>query len=355
MRRLVFIVIACALLFSNSADSSRPKPVVAFGFLANETAGGAYSFIETIFPNAFARAIADRYDVEVMPPADTDTVLKKNKDSLKKSYAYYELPELVDKLKAQVFINGSYEVRDGKTFRISVNVFTKGSNEVFTFTNIGKMESDVRRLVERVGVIIMDFFEKDHYKLIDIPPASRIGILTNLDNIELNCLYAAFLDRNYPVIAIQGNHLKLYLGNESIETFKYLRTGRSSFTSITDWRKVKMHTGSWANERHGHGIELVKKMYRIYDLGFTEMKDSALSRLRAAFSDKIDYLMIIGFNDRRTSAWMRCIDLKDKDLVWIQDDYRPDAGDSLISLSQKIVESLAKPAANLFTIGDKVK
>ncbi len=353
MKRLVLFVIACALLFSDSADSSRPKPIVAFGFLANETAGGAYSFIETIFPNAFARAIADRYDVEVMPISDTDSVLKKNKDSLKKSYAYYELPELVDKLKAQLFINGSYEVRDGKTFRISVNVFTKGSNEVFTFTNIGKMESDVRRLVERVGVIIMDFFEKDHYKLRDIPPSSRIGILTNLDNIELNCLYAAFLDKNYQVIAIQGNHLKSYLGNESIEKFKYLRTGRSSFASITDWRKITIHTGSWANMKHRRGIELVKKMYRIYDLGYAEMKDSALSRFRAAFSDKLDYLMIIGFNDRRTSAWMRCIDLREKDLVWIQDDYRSNAGDPLISLSRKIVESLAQPSANPFVIGGK--
>lgn len=349
MRRFVLFVVASALIIADSAESSRPKPVVAFGFLANETPGGAYSFIETIFPNAFARAIADRYDVEVMPPADTDGLLKKNKDFLKTSYAYYELPELVDKLKAQVFINGSYEVRDGKTFRISINVFTKGSNEVFTFTNIGKMESDVRRLVDRVGVIIMDFFEKDHYKLSDIRPPSRIGILTNLENIELNCLYAAFLDRNYPVIALQGNHLKTYLGNESIEKFKYIRTGRSSFTSITDWRKINMHTGSWANERHRHGIELVKKIYRIYDLGYAEVKDGALARLRAAFSDKLDYLMIIGFNDRRTSAWMRCIDLRDKDLVWIKDDYRPEAGDSLVSLSKKIVESLTQAAANPFS------
>lgn len=349
MRRLFLIVVASVTLISGSANSSRPKPVVAFGFLANETVGGAYSFIETIFPNAFARAIADRYDVDVIQPADVDNILKKNRDLLKKSYAYYEFPELVDKLNAQVFINGSYEVRDGKTFRISINVFTKGSNEVFTFTNIGKMESDVRRLVDRVGVIIMDFFEKDHYKLSDIRPLSRIGILTNLDNIELNCLYAAFLDKDYSVIAVQGNHLKAYLGGEAIEKFKYIRTGRSSFTSITDWRKINLYTGSWANPRHARGIELVKRIYRIYDLGYAEAKNSALSRLRAAFFNKLDYIMIIGFNDRRTSAWTRCIDLREKDLVWIKDDYRSNEGDPLVSLSRKIVESLAHPADNPFS------
>ncbi len=349
MRRLVLAVIVFTLLMFTSADSRRPKPVVAFGFLTNETGGGGYSFIETIFPTAFARAIADRYDIDVMSPADVENLLKKNKDSLRKSYAYYELPELADKLKAQVFINGSYEVREGKTFRISINVFTRGSNEVFTFTNIGKMESDVRRLVDRVGVIIMDFFEKDYYKLSDIPPDSRIGILTNLDNLELNCLYAAFLGRNYPVIALQGNHLKAYIGNESIEKFKYIRTGRSSFTSITDWRKINLYTGSWANLRQKRGIELVKKIYRIYDLNYPGLKDSALSRLRLAFSEKLDYLMIIGFNDRRTSAWMRCIDLREKDLVWLKDNYRSDAGDPLVGISRKIVESLTQPAVNPFS------
>jgi hypothetical protein len=81
------------------------------------------------------------------------------------------------------------------------------------------------------------------------------------------------------------------------------------------------------------------------------MKDDALTRLRDAFSEKIDYLMIIGFNGSRTSAWMRCIDIKEKDLVWIKDDYRPGAGDPLVSLSQKIVDSLTQPVANPFVLG----
>lgn len=349
MKRFIFVLVACSLLLSNSAGSSAQKPVVAFGYLTNETPDGSYSFIETIFPNAFARAIADRYDVDVMSPADCDNVLKKNKAELKKTYAYFELPELVDTIKARVFINGSYEVKDKKTFRISINVFTKGSNEVFTFTNVGKMESDVRRLVDRVGIIIMDFFEKDHYRLADIPPGSRIGIITNLDNLELNCLYSAFLEKNYPVIALQGNHLKSYVGDESIEKFKYMRTARSSYTAITDWRKIVMRTGTWANTHHSHGIELVKKVYRIYDLGYAEMKDGALSRLREAFSDKLDYLMVIGFNSQRTSAWMRCVDLREKDLVWIKDDYRPDGGDPIIGISRKIVESLTQPVGNPFS------
>ena len=351
MKRCAFFLIAFVLLITVPGATSRPKPVVAFGLLTNETPGGGYAFIETVFPNAFARAIADRYDVEVIFPSQTNELLKQKKQVLKKSWAYFELPELVETLKAQVFIDGSYEVRDAKTFRISINIFAKGSNEVFTFTNVGKMESDVRRLVERVSAIIMEFFEKDSYRKSDIVPGKRIGILTNLNNVELNCLYAAFLEKDYPVIALQGNHLKTYIGNESIEKFKYLRTGRSSYTSITDWRKIKLVTGHWANKRYGDGLELVKRIYRIYDIGYADMKDGALSRLRDAFSEKIDYLMVIGFNGNRTSAWMRCIDLKEKDLVWIKDDYRPGGGDPLVSLSRKIVDSLTQPVSNPFVPG----
>ncbi|HPA72802.1 MAG TPA: hypothetical protein PKY31_11065 [Spirochaetota bacterium] len=350
MRRIIAPLLLFALVAAVS-DAAPRKPVVAFGYLANETENAAFGFIEVIFPKSFAHSIANRYDVEVRDPVEVEAILKKSKQSLKKSYNYVELPELVDAIKAEVFINGSYAVMKDNRIRVSLNIFTKGSNEVFTFTNIDRMETDISKIVDRVSVIIMNYFEEDSYRAHEIALGSRFGILTNLDNLELNRLYGAFMKRNCPVAALQGNHLRTYLGDKSIESFKYMRTGGTSFAAITDWRKIKLHRGTWSGPRRERRVELVKRVYRVFENDYPEIKWNILDNMEDAFRGNMDYLMIIGFSGNRNSAWVRCVDVRAKDFVWMRDGYRAGKGDPVTSIADRIIDSMTAPVKNPFQAG----
>lgn len=339
------------VLLTAAGDAAPQRPLVAFGYLSNETENAAFGFIEIIFPKSFAHSIANRYDVDVRDPLDVDALLKKSKESLKKSYNYAELPELTEKLKAQVFINGSYAVLPENKIRITLNVFTKGSNEVFTFTNTGRMETDISKLVDRASVIIMNFFEEDRYRAVEIEPGTRLGILTNLDNLELNRLYGVFMKRNYGVMAFQGNHPGTYVGNGSIDAFKFMRTETTSYTAITDWRKIRLSTGTWSGPGQKNRVELVRRIYRVFDIGYPGMKSRTMDRLSDAYSGLMDYLLIIGFSRNRSTAWIRCIDVRERDMVWMQDDYRPGSGDPVTSIADQIIDSMRAPVKNPFQAG----
>ncbi len=348
MKRFFVPLFLAAILPALPGGAAQEKPIVAFGVLANETEDASHGFIELIFPKSFASSIANRYDVRVLNPLQTEGVLKKAKMDLKKNYSFAELPELVEKLNAQVFINGSYAALKDNRIRISVNVFVRGSGEVFTFTNVGRMETDISILVDRVSVVIMNFFEEDSYRALTIGPGKRIGILTNLDNLELNRLYGVFMDRNYPVAAIQGNHLRQYLRSDTIAAFKSVRTGKTSYAAITDWRNIRLSQGAWSGPDEAGSIDFVKRVYRVFETGYQELKKDTLERLDMAFSGNMDYLMIIGFSDNRAKAWMRCVDVKSRDLVWLEDNYFAGTGDPVESLGAKIVDSLVRPMKNPF-------
>ncbi len=348
MKRLLApVLILIALVMPG--QSAQERPMVAFGYLSNETPGEKHKYIGIIFPKSFASSIAAYYDVTVKNPLELEEILGKSGESLKKNYSHYELPELADKIRAHVFIYGNYAVMPENRIRISLHLFVKGANEIFTFTSVGKMETDISRMVDRVSVIIMNFFESNSlYRSDEISPGKRIGILTNLDNYELNRLYGVFMKNNYPVSAFQGNHLNTYITDDSMEPFKYMRTDRNSFSAITDWRKTKIPYGTWGGQEQKAEILRVRKIYEVFDVNYGVLKEKTLARMGDAFSGKLDYLMVIGFDSARSNAWVRCLDVSAKDFVWMQSGYRRGPGDPVESIAEKIISSMTAPVKNPF-------
>lgn len=311
---------------------------IAFGFLSNKSDDPNYEYLETIFPNSFANSIQGIYKAEVLKPVQINEILKKKSLELKKDYEPYEAAELLENLDCDAFIYGSFVPMKNNTIRIVLSFYKKGSNRVFTFTNIGLMETEIFKLVDRITAVFVNFMSDETlYLSKKIAPGSRVGFVTNIDSEDLNALCSAFLSKGYRVSGIQANTVHGYLDEESIEHYKYITTRDNSFDLFTDRRKVKYYTGTWASEKYLESVKYSKQVYYLYDLNYLATKTDVISRLGAAYGSRIDALIIAGFDKKRKTAWVRCLDMNNIDLVWMQSGI---SGSSVEEIAFKMIEKM---------------
>ncbi len=330
---IFFLILQCLFPISLEASSE-----MAFGYLTNITSNKDFKYLEIVFPSSFANSIKNIYEVDVVKPYEVDERLKEYNLKLKKKYKLYELPEIVEKIDADFFIFGSFVPLPENRIKIVLNFYRYGSNNIFTFTNISKMETEVVRLVDRITKILIDFIDRERlYKTQVIPGGSRLAFLTNLGGEELNLLYYTFMKQGYKISSLQGSSIYNVLTDDSINKFKFIITENNSYDTITDRRKIKFRYGSWAGEKYNEEITYLKKIYRIYDLNYSGLKENILHRLAISFDESIDYLLITGFEDNRKSTWVRCINLKYRDLVWMQSNIE---GSDIQEICEKMINSM---------------
>jgi hypothetical protein len=314
IRTLIAALVLLAALFALRAEAA---PTMAFGYLVNRSGDMNYEYLETIFPNSFASSIRNIFRVSVIKPGQADAILAKNNGRLEKKYLPYELLDLTDRLSADFFIYGYFTLLPGERIKINLSLYSRGSNRIFSFTNTGKMETEIFKLVDRITAVMIDFLGNNNFFISrTIPRGSKIGIFTNLDGAELNYLYSAFMNGGFRVASIQANSLYNDLSGPIIENFKTVSAAENSFEGVSDPRSVRFLHGTWTGARYYEEITYKRETYRIFDVNYMENKFNALEKL--AGHHGIDTVMFIGFNGTRTSAWVRCLDLKSRELIWMQ-------------------------------------
>ncbi len=347
MRTATAILVLLAVLLLPGLCFS--KPVIAFGYLRNVSGRNSYNYVETIFPASFASSIATVYDVETLKPHQVNARLRKHKTTLKLEYEDVDLPGLADKIKADMFICGQFEPLEGNRIRISLNLYDKKNDEMLAITDVGRMETQIYRIVDRITVMVLNFVNRDRIlRLVAIPPGKRIAFLTNLDGAELNSLYAAFMGKGYPVTSFQNTELINRLSDADIDRFKYIRTRENSYYRVDDWRKAALRSGTWSTTDNIDENARARRIYRDYFTDFSFRHSEMIERLSKAYGNTVDYVMIIGFNAGRSSAWMRCVDVKERNLVMMQSNIKSGAGDPVVSISEKILETINMPMRNPF-------
>ena len=311
MRRA--LVLALILL----ATGAEAAPTVAFGYLANKSRDANYDYLETIFPNSFANSLRNIFYINIAKPAQIGKELEKQGLSLAKEYRPDQLLDLSDRIGADYFIYGSFVVLPNDRISISLKLYGRGLNRIFSFSNEGKMETEIFRLVDRITAIMVDFMGTNNFYMSRvIPRGSKLGIFTNLDGADLNYLYCALLKGGYRVASIQGNTLRNDIPDDLLESFRCIEASETSYRMVSDPRAVRFLHGPWTGERYQEAVTYTREAYRIYDTGYLGTKFDRLARL-AALHD-IDQVLVIGFNAGRSKAWVRCLDLKTRDLVWMQ-------------------------------------
>lgn len=308
---------ACALLVL-SALPAVAAPSMAFGYLYNSKGDPNNNYLETIFPNAFANSIKNIFEVNVIKPAQIEKLLQRHNQRLEKQYRPQDLPGVTADIGADYFIFGSFVPLPNDQIAITLNLYSRGLNKVFTFTNTGAMETEIFKLVDRITQIMIHFLGSDnYYRGRVVPPGARIGIISNVTGAKLNYLYASLMAKKYTVAAIQGNLLKNPLTGDSIAPFKNITARENSYDLVTDARSFRVLYGTWSGERYKRYTTYMLRMFRIYEVEYLNNKYAALDRL--AKSSNIDYLLIVGFEGiNGNRAWVRCIDIRGRNLVWLQ-------------------------------------
>lgn len=317
MKRARLPVATLLLVIGVLAARAEAAPSMAFGYLVNKSNDANYDYLETLFPNSFANALRNIFYVSIIKPGQIDKELGKDGLSLQKRYKPHELMELTERISADYFIYGEFDILPNDRIRIELNLYGRGLNRIFTFSNVGAMEKEIFRLVDRITLIMMDFLGKNNFYLSRIiPRGSKLGILTDLEGADLNYLFCSFLNAGYGVASMQANYLDNSLTADMIESFKTIEATETSYRRVSNPEAVRFLHGTWTGERYYEEIGYTREAYRIYDTGYLGTRSAVLNRLVSRHG--IDMLLVIGFNASRTRAWVRCLDIKNNDLIWMQ-------------------------------------
>lgn len=339
---LLLKVMVFTIILSSVAGSVSASTTIAFGYLRNESGDKDYDYLETIFPNCFATSIAG-LGVQVLKPHSIDNHLNAVYNvRLKKNYQLAELPELIERIDADLFIYGSFIPRPADRIKLVVHLYFRESGEVLIFTTIGQLETEIFRLVDRITIIMNNILNK-FYKVQRIPAGSHLAILTNVDGADANKLYYAFLKQGYPVVCVQSTDLSTPLLEERFHKFRRITTDENSYTVATNWRLLKFHHGTWTGITYNQRIRHLKHIYTTYDGEYLTTKNRVLNRFNTTFRGIIDYVLIIGFDESHDEAWIRCINMKKRDLIWIQWGIESEflTDDAVLSIVHQIITTMS--------------
>ena len=106
-----------------------------------------------------------------------------------------------------------------------------------------------------------------------------------------------------------------------------------------------LSTGTWAGKLHTERVNELRKIYKYYDEDAEENHKKIMNRLKNAYKNTIDTLLIIGFNKRRTRAWVRCYNLKNDDILWMQSNI---SGMSIKSICDKMIKEMNSRIKDIF-------
>ncbi len=337
------VIILSTILIGNISESA----TIAFGYLENRSGDKNYDYLENIFPDCCATSIIIS-GVKVIKPPAINKYLKENFNTkLKKRYDSYELPELVKMIGSDLFLYGNFNPLPRNRIKIVMNIYFNESREIMTITNIGRMETEIFRLVDRITIMVINIIDK-FYKTQKIPPGSRLAVLTNVDGEDANKIYYAFLKSRYRITCFQGNELANPLNVQTFDKFRYITTEDNSYTAVADWRKIKFYHGTWTGIKYNRRVRYLKGIYKKYDLNYLDIKNMLIGKLNRSFNNRIDHILIIGFNEDKDRAWLRCINTRKRDLIWIQSNIESDslAEDRLINITEKIISFMGRVSMN---------
>ena len=336
MKFRFIIILLFAILFQSAFLSAK---TAAIGYFYNASGDQNYEYMEIILPNTFANAITNDFKIKSIKPSQINEVLKKHKLELKKLYSPSEFPEISEKINTDILITGEFIPLNENYIKISINIYYKKTNELFRFTTIGRIETEIFRLVDKISLKIAQFIDKDNlYRNLSIPKGTGLAILTNLESDELNSLYMEFFSKGYKISGFQAtsfgdNIISSSCSGNLIEKFKYIYTANDFFGIVSSQKKEeKLFASAGAESKFGEH-SFIKDIYVKYDLRYVLDKNNLLDEFPAG----ADILLIIGFNSSRNKAWIRGIDIKNKNLFWVQSNIK---GFNQVDIGEKITDIL---------------
>lgn len=304
--------------------------------------------MEIIFPNSIASSIEAVYDCYVIKPLKLNELLEKKQLTLEKHYDNHELPHIAKTIGCDLFIYGYFVPLPENKIRIVLSLYDSRSKTLFRFTNIGKMETEIFKIIDRITLVIYDYIDKNGlFMAKPINPGASIGLVTNLTPKELNSVYALFMHSGYSVAAIQANELNSYYSHDDdiMRYFKYISTDDNAYEIITDMSLLQVRHGTWEGQRQKKIRDDVVKQYELYDLNYRILKNNALKAFATVFP-RCDYMLIVVYDSARSRIWARGIDVRSKQLIFMHSHIAAEGTSrDLHATTQQLVSIIQTPTA----------
>ena len=302
------------------------KTVIGFGLFENRSKSAEFDYLEQILPNSFAVSVESSFEISTLKPADLSRDLESHNLTLKGNYRDDEIYAVAKALSVDYFVYGSFRSLPENNIEITVNIYNCDTEELFSFVNTGRMETEIFTLVDRLTVIFDELFKKDFlFKTSEITSRSKLAFITNLDPVESNEFYTAFQRAGFTISSVQGNDLSSPLRADHFEKLRYITLKDRSFQRVRGAEPLVFHRSQWNGKTYLTAQENLQNTITRFFYNYPKQQELQLKKLSQSYKFNIDYLFLIGFDKKRHSAWIRGFDLKrfDSSLIWIQTGIEP--------------------------------
>jgi hypothetical protein len=311
---------------------------ISLGYFINKSGNDNLDYLEKIFPNSFASTLKNKYDIDIIKPNQLPFLTEKEDPDQIIDIGDQDLLSINEQLDTDYFVYGYFKTVENNRIKLFINIFKKDTKSVFHFQDTGFLETEMFKLIDKISVQIK-FIATDSmiYKNDKVEPKSRFAIITNIEGEDLNCLYYEFMAGGYKLSSAQGNELYNIIDYEQINKLYHVSGINASYHLIHNKKEIELWHGTWSGNAYYKKIMEEKKTFEQYAFNYKSKYNEFLKKLYEFDKNATDYVIIIGFDEDKTSAWMRCLTLKDNRLIVTQTGIE---GSSVNEISKKIIQSL---------------
>ncbi|HOP61889.1 MAG TPA: hypothetical protein PK358_02185 [Spirochaetota bacterium] len=330
--------LSATLIIIFMCHSAVSAETVAFGYFTNKSESSSMDYLQKVLPNSFASALKNKHNVSSLKPGKIPILNSKESKYTGKEIEDNDLIDLSSYIRADYFVFGNFTPLSGNRIRLTIKVHKTNTTKVFSFTEEGRLETEIFRLVDRITFKIKNIASDSMlYKAGTIVNNSKVSIITNIEGEDLNILYYNFMKNGYKLSSVQGNEIYTHLDENSIMSLYTVHTQNASYKIIADRSEVELLHGTWSGAQYYRDLIQQRDIYNKYAFNFEKTIENFTNRALDFDRGSFEYLIIIGFNDDKNTAWIRGISLKDNKLITAESEI---TGGNIEEISVKIINSL---------------
>lgn len=319
---------------------------IAFGYFINKSENRGLDYLQQVLPNSFASSLKNKHKIDTIKPGKLSFLNAESGDYTGREIEERELPGVSPFLGADFFVYGSFEPLTGNRIRLNVKIYRTYSTRVFSFTEEGQLETEIFSLVDRISYQIKNIASDSmFYKSETLAKKSKVSIITNIAGEELNAIYYQFMKNGFRLSSVQGNELYTHLDENSIKSLFTISAPNANYNIITDRSAINLPHGTWSGAEYYKNLVLQRNTYNKYAFNFDKTFDELTRKVRNFQADTFDYIIIIGFDEDKKTAWIRCQSLKTSRLIVAESGIE---GSDVEEITEKILKTLTSELPDKF-------
>jgi len=329
------IVSLLTIVFFNTELSAES---IAFGYFLNKSENRGMDYLQQLLPNSLASSLKNKYDIDTVKPGKLDFLNSEKSKFSKKTIEEKDLFEISSLFSESYFVYGNYQPLPDNRIKLNVLIYQNKGNYVFSFTEEGKLETELFKFIDRISYQIKNIASESMlYKSEVLAHQSKISIITNITGEDLNLLYYSFMKNGYRITSVQGNELNNCLDEKQILKLNTVSTTNAYYHIISNRSEIILPHGTWSGKKYYMDLQEQKKIFNKYAFNFENTLETLSKKIINFQPYSFDYFIIIGFDKDIKNAWVRCVSIKNNRLILSESAIN---GSNIPEISEKIIKSL---------------